>query len=206
MNFCRYLNQWSPFIRHIEEEELWYYRYPSVPSILPLTNLYIMLIGIPAVVYFIHFLCSKKETIYRDIKNQLYGISLAYCINAVTTAILKLIVGRPRPNFFYRCFPDGVGIEVQNCTGEWAGQMDGRKSFPSAHASFSFTGMVYITCYIFSVFDFSQLCFGRGILFFFSLLPILLAVIISLSRACDYHHHMSGNNKNYDFSTSHFFI
>lgn len=195
--FSRYLSKWSPFIRHIEEEELWYYRYPSVRSILPLRYLYIIMIGVPGIVFLMHVLSSKQETIYRTIRNHLYGISLAYSINAIFTAILKLIVGRPRPNFFYRCFPDGVGIEVQNCTGEWAGQMDGRKSFPSAHSSFSFTGMVYITCYLFTIFDFSQPSFGRGILLFSSLVPILLAIIISLSRACDYHHHLSGNSKKY---------
>ncbi|XP_018580044.1 phospholipid phosphatase 5 [Anoplophora glabripennis] len=186
-----YLNKWAPFIKHIEEEELWYYRYPSVPSIIPLIYLYLVMIGIPLLVYIISFLCSKKETIYNDLRNQFYGISLAYGINAVLTALLKVIIGRPRPNFFYRCFPDGVGIDIQNCTGDWGSQMDGRKSFPSAHSSFSFTGMVYITLYMFNEYDFSHPCFARGVIFFLALLPIILAIVISLSRFCDYHHHMS---------------
>lgn len=189
----RYLSKWPPFVRHIEEEELWYYRYPSVPSIIPLTHLYVIMIGVPLFIYVGHLLCSKKETIYKDIRNQFYGISLAYGINGILTALLKITIGRPRPNFFYRCFPDGVGIDIQNCTGGWEGQMDGRKSFPSGHSSFSFTGMVYVTCYIFNEYDLSEPCFARGVVFFFALLPILLAIMVSLSRSCDYHHHMSGN-------------
>ncbi|KAJ8920440.1 hypothetical protein NQ315_005308 [Exocentrus adspersus] len=161
-----YLDQQTPYIRHIEEEELWYYRYPSITSIIPLAYLYIIMVGIPFSIYATHFLFSKKETIVTDIRNQFFGISLAYGINAFLTVILKLIVGRPRPNFFLRCFPDGVGTQVEDCTGDYGGQMDARKSFPSAHASFLFTGMVYVTCYIFHEFDFSQPFFARGVLFF----------------------------------------
>ncbi|KAL1509365.1 hypothetical protein ABEB36_004118 [Hypothenemus hampei] len=152
-----WLDKQTPFIRYIEEEELWMYRYPSLPSIVPKWSLYLLLIIIPAIIFLIEYMINQKP---KEIIKGVYALTLVYMMNGIFTVTLKLLVGRPRPNFFMRCFPDGYGTDINNCTGEYKGYMDDS----GRHKGWK--------CLLVSI-------------------PVIIAVLIGVSRTCDYHHHYS---------------
>lgn len=182
----------TPVIRHIDEEEMYYYQYPTKSSYVPKRYIYMIMIGVPSVIFFFQYIINRKvHSTTADIISQICGLTLAYCINGIFTASLKLAVGRPRPNFFRRCFPDGYGTNINECTGIFRRIMDGRKSFPSGHASFSFTCLIYMLLHLKKIIDLRKPRFGRGIIIFaMSLLP-LGASLVAASRTADYHHHYS---------------
>ncbi|KAG5882436.1 hypothetical protein JTB14_025242 [Gonioctena quinquepunctata] len=190
--FYMILDKQVPIIRHIDEDELWQYRYPSMASLFPKFYLYLFITLVPLAVLFVQLIFNRREkSNIADIISTIIGLSLAYCINGVFTSTLKVNIGRPRPNFFLRCFPDGYGTNLDECTGEYQGLMDGRKSFPSGHASFAFTSMVYLTLHLRKLVDLKKPRFLRGIIIFLMFMPILSAMLIAVSRVTDYHHHFS---------------
>ncbi|RZC57333.1 hypothetical protein C5167_004637 [Papaver somniferum] len=121
------------------------------------------------------------------------GLLFAVLITGVLTDAIKDDVGRPRPDFFWRCFPDGEGVfdtVTKNflCTGDKKVIKEGHKSFPSGHTSWSFAGLGYLAWYLAGkvrVFDrmghVAKLC----LLF----LPLLVASLVGVSRVDDYWHY-----------------
>uniref|UniRef100_A0A0E0BWV7 Phosphatidic acid phosphatase type 2/haloperoxidase domain-containing protein n=1 Tax=Oryza meridionalis TaxID=40149 RepID=A0A0E0BWV7_9ORYZ len=122
-----------------------------------------------------------------------WGVLYSVLITAVVTTVVKNAVGRPRPDFFWRCFPDGKQLYDQVtggviCHGEKSFLKDGRKSFPSGHTSWSFAGLGFLSLYLsgkIKVFD----CQGHVAKLCIMILPLLIASLVGISRIDDYRHH-----------------
>ena len=101
------------------------------------------------------------------------------------------MIGRLRPDFLARCLPkiDGAGNAV--CTQTKALIMkEGRRSFPSGHASISFSGLGFLGFFLagqLRIFD------GQAHLTRVSMCiaPLTLSLIVAISRVMDYRHHWS---------------
>lgn len=181
------LEKAEPFTRKIHEDELWLYRNPRTDSYVPTTILWTLVFIMPVIVIIFTFLVCKDKA---DLHQAMLSVTLALGFNGVITDIIKLIVGRPRPDFFWRCFPDGKMNAEFRCTGNPIAIRDGRKSFPSGHSSFAFASFGFISLYLAGkLHTFSLAGKGQSWKLCMFLLPICAALVIALSRTCDYHHH-----------------
>ncbi|KAI8808895.1 phosphatidic acid phosphatase type 2/haloperoxidase [Cladochytrium replicatum] len=137
------------------------------------------------------------------------GLLLAWATAVIITDCLKFWYGRLRPDFLSRCqfefYPgkenatstawlfEGVdGI----CKGEPSNVAEGRRSFPSGHASTSFSGLTFFSLWIAGTAGLlpvgrrPQLALGqRTHLIFVALAPLLLAAYVAISRTQQYIHH-----------------
>ncbi|XP_022221913.1 phospholipid phosphatase 5 isoform X2 [Drosophila obscura] len=196
--FFKLETMWA-FKREIHAEELWLYKNPRRPDIVKGGELLFWVIVAPLIVTVVFYVITKDR---RDFRAASWAWTLALCMNGLPTSLLKITVGRPRPDFFYRCFPDGVmvlnsssisdgsSILDFNCTGIASDINEGRKSFPSGHSSFAFASFGLIAYYVgakLHAFD----ARGRGHTWrlCIAVIPLIVATLVAVSRTCDYHHH-----------------
>ncbi|XP_050937967.1 putative lipid phosphate phosphatase 3, chloroplastic isoform X5 [Cucumis melo] len=178
-----------PFYRYVGKDMMSDLKYPFKDNTVPVwaVPLYAMLLPI-AVFLFVYW---RRRDIY-DLHHAILGLFYSVLITAVITDAIKNAVGRPRPNFFWRCFPDGKDVydKLGNviCHGDADVIKEGHKSFPSGHTSWSFAGLGFLSLYLsgkIKVFDqrghIAKLC----IVF----LPLLFAALVGVSRVDDYWHH-----------------
>ncbi|KAK6119969.1 hypothetical protein DH2020_046296 [Rehmannia glutinosa] len=184
------LNVIEPFHRFVGEDMMTDLKYPLKDNTIPFWAVPIIGIILPFTVIIVFYFIRKD--VY-DLHHAMLGLLFSVLITGVLTDAIKDAVGRPRPDFFWRCFPDGKGVfhnvtgDVQ-CTGLRSVIREGHKSFPSGHTSWSFAGLGFLAWYLsgkIRVFDHRGHVAKLCIMF----VPLLLAALVGVSRVDDYWHH-----------------
>ncbi|KAL9246252.1 hypothetical protein vseg_019810 [Gypsophila vaccaria] len=183
------LNLIKPFYRFVGKDMMTDLKYPLHPNTIPIWSVPIYAVILPIIIFVIRYI--KRKDVH-DLHHAILGILFAVLITGVITDSIKDAVGRPRPNFFWRCFPDGTELydHLGNviCNGEESVIKEGHKSFPSGHTSWSFAGLGFLSLYLaakIQAFD-QKGHVGKLCVVF---LPLLLAALVGVSRVDDYWHH-----------------
>ncbi|GAA0185670.1 phosphatase [Lithospermum erythrorhizon] len=188
------LNLIEPFHRYVNEDIVRDLKFPFKHDTVPMWAVPIYAVILPLVVFMAYYL--GRRDVY-DLHHAILGLAYSVLISAVVTDSIKDAVGRPRPNFFWRCFPDGIatfdptpGDNFGNvmCTGVKKIIKEGYKSFPSGHSSWSFAGLGYLGWYLcgkIRAFDRR----GHSAKLTIVLIPYLFAALVAVSRVDDYWHH-----------------
>eukprot|EP00268_Persea_americana_P011358 TRINITY_DN1480_c0_g3_i1.p1 TRINITY_DN1480_c0_g3~~TRINITY_DN1480_c0_g3_i1.p1 ORF type:complete len:321 (-),score=36.23 TRINITY_DN1480_c0_g3_i1:269-1231(-) len=184
------LNVVDPFYRFVGEGMMTDLKYPLKSNTVPFWAVPIIAILLPLAFFLVYYL--YRRDVY-DLHHAILGLLFSVLITAVITDAIKDAVGRPRPDFYWRCFPDGnpkydsvTGNVI--CHGDKKVIREGHKSFPSGHTSGAFAGLGFLAWYLsgkIRIFDrkghVAKLC----IVF----LPLLCAALVGISRVDDYWHH-----------------
>ncbi|XP_020252502.1 lipid phosphate phosphatase 2-like isoform X1 [Asparagus officinalis] len=180
----------APFYRFVGKDMMSDLRYPHKSSTVPFWAVPVIAVLLPVAIFVAFYF--RRRDVY-DLHHAILGIFFSVLITGVLTNAIKDAVGRPRPDFFWRCFPDGKELYDRVtgrviCHGEKSLMNAGHKSFPSGHTSWSFAGLSFFSLYLsgkIKVFDrrghVAKLCIV--------LLPLLIACLIGISRVDDYRHH-----------------
>lgn len=183
------LNAIHPFYRFVGKDMMEDLKYPLKSNTVPIWAVPVYAVLLPMVVFLL--LYFRRKDVY-DLHHAILGLLFSVLVTAVITNAIKDAVGRPRPDFFWRCFPDGKDVYDQwgdvVCHGDKNVVKEGHKSFPSGHTSLSFAGLGFLSLYLsgkIQVFD----CRGHVAKLCLVLLPLLLASLVAISRVDDYWHH-----------------
>lgn len=183
------LERTDSFKRKIHPEEIWLYKNPMSKDYVPASTALFWIVVAPLVLITSNFLLCRNK---KEFRYAISALTLGLAMTAFTTSLLKVSVGRPRPDFFYRCFPDGVieDKDFDQCTGDKKVIEEGRKSFPSGHSSMSFAAFGFMSYYLASKLHvFNERGRGKSWRLCVSLVPLFVALEVAVSRTCDYHHH-----------------
>ena len=144
-----------------------------------------------------------------DTIDALFCLSGSMFTVGTLTQLLKIQVGRPRPDLFDRCWP-GVLSQLPNrlpkslklpisadnllCSENSSTMASAFKSFPSGHSSYSMAACVFLSLYIYRKFaaagnEQKKTRVSDSLGLCLSLIPIFVSVHVGLTRITDHRHH-----------------
>ncbi|XP_047263233.1 lipid phosphate phosphatase 2-like isoform X2 [Capsicum annuum] len=183
------LNAIHPFYRFVGKGMMEDLKYPLKSNTVPIWAVPVYAVLLPMFVFLLIYF--RRRDVY-DLHHAILGLLFSVLVTAVITGAIKDAVGRPRPDFFWRCFPDGKEVYDKwgdvVCHGDKNVVKEGHKSFPSGHTSVSFAGLGFLSLYLsgkIQAFD----CRGHVAKLCLVLFPLLLASMVAISRVDDYWHH-----------------
>ena len=119
--FFFYLESVEPFQRVIQKEELWLYSNPQSQSYVSTKVLFLFIVfPLPFLPLVYHWVAKTKNTNPSYYKSDLISATLATTLllplTGVITNVIKVCVGRPRPDFAYRFVNYNFFFRIfQNC-------------------------------------------------------------------------------------------
>ncbi|TFK27409.1 PAP2-domain-containing protein [Coprinopsis marcescibilis] len=160
---------------------------------VPELHLIAICVGIPIVIQpIINFFTVRS---WWDFHNSYLGLILGLALTGSTTQLIKLTVGRPRPDIISRCNPNVTEDPLLGLTTWRVCQQedihllkDGFRSFPSGHSSLSFAGLGFLSFYLagkLHLFDKR----GHAGKAWLAITPFFGAALVAISRTMDYRHH-----------------
>ncbi|XP_048439745.1 lipid phosphate phosphatase 2-like isoform X4 [Pyrus x bretschneideri] len=169
-----------PFYRFVGKDMMTDLKYPLKSVTVPFWAVPMYAVALPIAIFVVVYF--RRRDVY----------DLHHAILGVLTDAIKDAVGRPRPDFFWRCFPDGKDVYDKwgnvVCHGVKSVIKEGHKSFPSGHTSWSFAGLGFLSLYLsgkIQVFDRK----GHAAKLCIVILPLLVASLVGVSLVDDYWHH-----------------
>lgn len=175
------------------DAELWKYSYPlnQKQHVPPLFVPFISILT-PVCMAGIWYLLGKIPA--RELHHSALVVSGCVVFTGLVTNIIKINVGRPRPNFVARCWPSGnpqfTATGHVLCEDSILDVDEGFKSFPSGHTSWSTSGLGYLSFWLLGKL---RVFVGEDEIkphkLMLALMPILGAALIGASRLQDNWHH-----------------
>lgn len=164
---------------------------------IPIWALALIMAVFPAVVMFVVSIGIRRSPY--DFHNGLLGLLLSVLLTTIFTQVMKVTVGKHRPDFLARCQPmlNGAPLTQDRPLQLWTLDVctqtdkytlkDGMRSFPSGHASTAFAGLVYLSLWMsgkMHVFDRKGYSLKPVLVF----MPIVAAILVAITRVQDYRH------------------
>ncbi|KAF9577868.1 hypothetical protein BGW38_006654 [Lunasporangiospora selenospora] len=190
------LDRVEPFHREFSVQNI-DIMFPFKEETVPLWALGLICTVFPILVIALVALGARRSPY--DLHNGLLGLLVSVLLTTIFTQVIKVTVGKHRPDFLSRCQPAENGIPITHdlplklwpisvCAQTDKDILkDGMRSFPSGHASTSFAGLFYLSLWLagkMHVFDRRGYSF-KGVII---IAPILAAMLVAISRVEDYRH------------------